>query len=81
MLEFLLSIVDAKSFLDVMFTCKLELLLYSITMLMLAHFTYGCSMFLQHSSLTLWFFDNYLQYDVFRATCGLHLTEYYWLKV
>jgi hypothetical protein len=30
MLEFLLSIVDAKSFLDVMFTCKLRLVLYCL---------------------------------------------------
>jgi hypothetical protein len=78
MLEFLLSIVDTRSFLDVMLTCKPRLvLLYCITIL--SHFTRGRSIFLLYLPLILRRFDNYLQDHVFRATCGFHLTEYYWV--
>lgn len=78
MLVFLLSIVDARSFLDIILTRQLRLvLLYCITML--SYFTRGRSIFLLYLLLILRRFDNYLQDHVFRTTCGLHLTEYYWM--
>jgi hypothetical protein len=61
MMEFLLSIVDAKSFFGVMFRCKLRLV------------TGSCSdIFLQYSIYRI-----YGSSSVFSATCSLHLTEYY----
>ena len=70
MMEFLLSIVDAKSFLDVMFTCKLRLVLNYMTVL--AHFIYSCSIY----SCSI-YYRIYGFLSVFSASCGLHLTQFY----
>jgi len=45
MLEFLLSIVDAKSFLDVMLTCKLMLVLYTACCTLHTVVAYSCSIY------------------------------------